>query len=248
MGKFTINKKIYFLLGVVFIFVVWELISQLLNNNSLIFPSPIIVFKETINILKGSYVYKCLYYTLIRMAVGFIIAIIFSMILGTFSGLNIKFKYLLAPFVTMLKTIPTASLVFLFLVISGAKYAPIYIVVLICFPILYESIVSGYENIDVAVADTLKLEKGSELTKIIKIRVPLCFPYLKLGIASSLGLSFKIEIMAEILTGSTTNGLGSAISYIQKAEPTNMTGIFAYSLIAIAIALLFDLIVKETNK
>lgn len=248
MKKYSLNKYIYYVLGIAFIILAWNLISRLLDNNSFIFPDFLTVLKETSEILKGSYIYKCLYYTLIRMLIGFIVSIVFSVIFGTLAGLNIKFKYFLDPFITLLKTIPTASLVFLFLVVSNAKYAPIYIVILICFPILYESVVSGFENIDPSINDTLKLEQGSESEKIIKIRIPLCFPYLKLGIASSLGLSFKIEIMAEILTGSTSNGLGSAISYIQKTEPTNMTGIFAYSLIAIVIALIFDLIIKGEEK
>lgn len=244
MKKFSLNKYIYYVLGIAFIILAWNLISKLLDNNSFIFPDFFTVLKETIEILKGSYIYKCLYYTLIRMLIGFIVSIVLSVIFGTLAGLNDKFKYFFAPFITLLKTIPTASLVFLLLVISGAKYAPIYIVILICFPILYESTVSGYENIDSQVDDTLNLEKGSELTKALKIRFPMCLPYIKTGIASSFGLSFKIEIMSEILTGSTLNGLGSAISYIQKAEPTNMTGIFAYSLVAIAISLVFDLILK----
>lgn len=242
MKKYSLSKYIYYVLGIIFIIIVWNLISKLIDESSFIFPDFFSVLKETKEILKGSYIYKCLYYTIIRMFIGFVVSIIFSLIFGTLAGLNTKFKHFFTPFVSLLKTIPTASLVFLFLVVSGAKIAPIYIVILICFPILYESIVSGYENIDCALDDTLRLEKGSELEKIVKVRMPMCLPYLKVGIASSLGLSFKIEIMAEILTGSTSNGLGSAISYIQKSEPTNMTGIFAYSLIAVVISLIFGLI------
>lgn len=244
MKKYSLSKCIYYTLGIVCLVIIWNLISKLLDNSSFIFPNFFVVIKETVEILKGSYIYKCLYYTLSRMFIGFACSIVLSIAFGTLAGLNSKFKSFLTPFITLLKTVPTASLVFLFLVVSGAKYAPIYIVILICFPIIYESTVSGYENIDPQINDTLNLEKGNELVKVLKVRFPMCLPYIKIGIASSFGLSFKIEIMSEILTGSTTNGLGSAISYIQKSEPTNMTGIFAYSLIAIMISLIFDLILK----
>lgn len=244
MKKYTLNKKSYYALGILFIFGLWAIISFFFDENGLIFPSFPSVFKETINILKGSYIYECLYQTLIRMIKGFLIALLIAIILGTISGRSTSFKYFINPLIVVLKTIPIATLVFFFLVLSGAKDTPIYIVVLLSFPILYESVVAGYENIDKTLNDMLKLDMGNELEKTISVRFPLVLPYLLVGIASSLGLSFKTEIMAEILTGSTKNGLGSMISYVQKTDPTNMTMIFAYSLIAIAISLIFDLILK----
>ena len=55
--------------------------------------------------------------------------------------------------------------------------------------------------------------------------------------------------MAEVLTGYTRNGLGSVIHYVQQADPTDMTSVFAYSLFAIIFMLLITLletIVKQT--
>ena len=60
------------------------------------------------------------------------------------------------------------------------------------------------------------------------------------GIASSFALSLKIEIMAEVITGYTRLGLGSAILSAQRSDPTNMVPVFAYSLVAIVIMLVFD--------
>lgn len=59
---------------------------------------------------------------------------------------------------------------------------------------------------------------------------------------SSFALSFKIEIMAEVLTGYTRNGLGSAIQYARTSNPSDMATIFAYALIAIIIMLIVSLI------
>ena len=245
MKKSISNKNKYYLLGVIFIILIWSIFSLVFDENQMIFPNIFLVFSKMIELLKQEYTYVCLFYTLIRLVIGFVIAIVLSIILGTISGTNKKFKYFLQPLLTLLKTVPTASLVFLFLVLSGAKSAPIYIVVLICFPILYEAVVAGYENIDTAIDNALKLESDNYLKKIVKVKFPLAKPYILVGIASSLGLSFKIEVMAEILTGYTNSGLGSVISYVQKADPTNMTGIFAYSLIAIIISLVIDLICEK---
>ena len=55
--------------------------------------------------------------------------------------------------------------------------------------------------------------------------------------------------MAEVLTGYTRNGLGSVIHYTQQQDPTNLTGVFAYSLFAIVFMLLISLletVIKQT--
>lgn len=240
--KYILNNKTYYLLGIVFCLLLWCLISLIFDDNQLIFPDIFEVAKQSFILLSSSYLYRCLYNTLFRMLCGFIIACLLAMLFGIAAGVSERIRLFLAPLMTILKTIPTASLVFLFLVIFGAKNTPIYIVVLISFPILCESLTAGFINIDKEIIDTLKLENGKKIYKLFKIQLPLALPYLYTGIASCLGLSFKIEIMAEILSGSTSQGLGSAISYIQKSDPSNMVGIFAYSLIAIGIAIIFDLI------
>ena len=130
----------------------------------------------------------------------------------------------------------------------GAKNAPIMIVLLISFPILYESVVGGYENIDKSLIDYLKLDGENKIGNIVKIKFPLAMPYMFVGIASSFALSFKIQIMAEILTGDTRSGLGCAILGAQRNDPTNMVPIFAYSLIAIILVLIIDLIAIVIKK
>lgn len=248
MQKSILNKKIIYLSGIVFCLVLWSLISLVFDDKQLIFPNIFKVLKYTFTLLSGPYLYKCLFNTLLRMLCGFIIALMLGLFFGIIAGMSEKVRIFLAPLMIILKTIPTASLVFLFLVLSGAKNTPVYIVTLISFPILYEATSSGFINTDKDIIDTLKIENGKQIDKIIRIRLPLALPYLHTGIASCLGLSFKIEIMAEILAGSTTKGLGSAISFIQKSDPSNMTGIFAYSLVAIAIAVIFDLISRMIIK
>lgn len=244
MKRSSTNRKLYYLFGILFIVFIWTILSLLFDENNFIFPSITSVFNEFVNILKSSYTYKCLLYTLIRMFIGYFISIVMSIVFATAASISIKFRYFIKPYITVLKTIPTASLVFFFLVLSGAKNAPIYIVMLICFPILYESMLAGYINIDSSIDDVLLIEGGSTLTKIIKVRFPLVLKELFIGISSSFGLAFKIEIMAEVIAGATSYGLGSAINYIQKSNPTNLKGIFAYSLLAVIIAIIFDGLIK----
>lgn len=245
---FITNKYVLTILGCLLFFVIWLIISLAVGETTMIFPDPLKTFIEAGNILSKSYVYKCLYWTMLRMVIGFSVSFALAMVFGVLAGHFKHLKTLFNPIIIAIKSIPTAALVFLFLVISGARYAPIYVVILISFPILYESISAGISNVPEEIIDASKVDGSSSISTALKVRLPISIPYILVGIASSFALSFKIEIMAEIITGDTRNGLGSAISAAQKNDPSNMVPIFAYSLIAIVFILIVTIIEDVVSK
>ena len=83
---------------------------------------------------------------------------------------------------------------------------------------------------------------------MFKIRVPIAMPYIIVGLASSFALSLKTTIMAEIITGDTGPGLGNAIRAYRSLDPTDLSPVFAISVIAIIIVLIVDLIGLMINK
>ena len=245
MKKSIINKT---LLGIVLFVILWQVLSLLIGSSSFIFPGPIETVKETLRMLSSSYVYECIGLTIGRMVLGFIIALALAFIFGVIAGNFEDVELLLRPTMTVLKSLPTASIVYLFLVIAGAKLTPLYIVVLIAFPILYESVTSGIKNTPHSVIQAGKVDGSSFFDMNLRIRIPLAMPYILVGVASTFALSLKIEIMAEVITGYTRLGLGSAILAAQRSDPTNMVPIFAYSLIAIVLMLIVDTITAYIQK
>ena len=99
-----------------------------------------------------------------------------------------------------------------------------------------------YQPIEKNIIDAMKIDGENNIKNIIRVKFPLSIPYLLVGMASSFALAFKIEIMAEVLTGDTTSGVGAAILAAQRNDPSNMVPIFAYSFIAIFLVLIIDLI------
>lgn len=236
------NKILLTTIGCIIFLLLWIIISAIIGDTKMIFPDPLSTFKETFVILGKSYIYKCIAWTMLKMIIGFSISFIIALVFGVLAGTFPSFKVVLKPIMIAIKSIPTAALVFLFLVITNAKYAPIFIVILISFPILYEAIAAGVNNTSEEVIDASRVDGASHAKMIFRIRLPLAIPYIAVGITSSFALAFKIEIMAEVITGSTTDGIGSAILSAQKNDPSNMVTIFAYSLIAIVFILLLTII------
>lgn len=240
--SFLTNNTTFYIYGIFFVFVIWYLISISQGYGNLVFPNPIETFAKTGELLSKTYIYKCIGMTLLRTLIGFAIAFISAMVLGVISGSFKKFQVFLKPLVIVMKSAPTAAFVFLFLILSGSKYAPIYIVTLLAFPILYESVVAGLNAITDEINDALKVDSGKFFTSLFKVKIPLSFRFIAVGLASSFALSFKTSIMAEIIAGDTDYGLGCAINAYRNYEPANLTPIFAITLIAIVIILLVDLV------
>ena len=244
----TNKNYILYSLGIIFVFILWVIFSSTLGSGNLYFPSPIATFAKLGEILSESYIYISIGWTLLRTLIGFGSALLVAMVLGLLAG-SFKSVYIfLKPLMIVFKSVPTAALVFIFLALSGSKYAPIYIVFLIAFPILYESIVGGIRSVPQEINDVLKIDTDGGLVPLFKIRVPIASPYIIVGLASSFALSLKTTIMAEIITGDTGAGLGNAIRAYRSLDPSDLSPVFAISLIAIFIVLIVDLIGIFINK
>ncbi len=249
MKKFITNKITLSVLGIILFFLIWYLIFLSAGSKVAIFPDPISVTKEAFSYFGKEYLYKCIGGSLLRMLIGFSIASILGILVGMLVGNHIKIKYVLNPTMTALKAVPTAALVFLLMVVTGFQNAPIYIVMVIVFPIVYEATVGGYQNISQEILDALKVDGNTRIKNNFRVKLPLSFPYILVGLTSSFALSFKIEIMAEvIISSSDVYGLGRAISLAYNTQTNGLIPTFAYAFIAILIMLIFDLLIAITKK
>ena len=240
--KFITNNYTTFTLGILFVFALWAIISYSDGKGSFIFPSPKDTFVALGDLLGDKYTYESIGWSMLRTFVGFAIAFILALILGLFAGNFKKSQNFFKPLIIVLKCVPTAAFVFLFLAKAGSRWAPTFIVSLLAFPILFEAIVRGMNAISDDINDALKIDSQNNLYILFKIRLPLAFPYLALGIASSFALSVKTEIMAEIISGDTNYGLGCMISGLRNTSPEDLSPIFALAIIAVVIVLLISLI------
>ena len=246
MKRFISNKFTIFFLGVVFVVIVWLIGSLIFDKNGAIFPSPALTMQSFGEILGEKKTYVGFGYTFLRMLIGFGFSFILALIFGIIAGNHQKIYQFFKPLMIVFKSIPTVALVFVLIVMSNARDAPIYVVLVICFPILYEGIVGGIKSIDPFVISASKVDGTRYLKSILKIKVPLALPYIIVAVVSSFALSFKIEIMAEVVTGATKNGLGSSIQNAYSMG--EMSKVFAYSFLVIIFMLLVTLIEEVTKQ
>lgn len=238
------NKVFLTFVGILLFFGLWFLIAQIVGEKTLVFPSPIETFAYLGQCLGNSYIYRCLGYSLLKTLIGFVIALALAFLFGLLAGHFNGLKQILDPSLSVVKAIPSAAIIFLFLVLFGVQQTPSIMVVVIAFPILYEALARGVMAIDPFILMSTRIDGTASWRRLWRITLPEVFPYLMVGVSSSFSLSFKIEIMAEIISGDTGSGIGSAILYAQRNNPADMTPIFAYSFIAIFIVLLATFLLK----
>lgn len=239
--KILRNKYFMFFLGFLFLIGVWFLVSAIIDLNNMIFPSPYNTFKLMFELLGKKSTYRYLGFSVLRLIIGFSISFALAFLLGIIVNNSDVLYNFFTPIITFLKAAPTATFVFLFLVLFGGRNAPAFVVVVMCFPILYESVVSALRSTSKSMIDAAQIDGAGKLKTLIKVQIPLGMPFISLGLLSTFGMAFKVEIMAEIITGITKGGIGTMIKISNLLDGTDLTAMFAYSLMAIILVLVVSI-------
>lgn len=235
------NKYFAFALGFLFLIGIWFLVTALVDLNNMIFPSPYATFKRMFELLGTKSTYKYLGFSITRLVIGFAVSFILAFQTGMIVNNNEALYNFFTPIITFLKAAPTATFVFVFLVLFGGRNAPAWVVILMTFPILYESVVSALRSTPQEMLEASKIDGASKFKTLIKVQIPLGIPFITLGLLSTFGMAFKVEIMAEIITGITKGGIGTMIKISNLLDGTDLTNMFAYSLLAIILVLIVSI-------
>lgn len=227
--------------GFLFLIGLWALVSAMVDINSMVFPSPWKTFELMFQLLGQKKTYGYLLFSITRLLVGFVISFVLAFLLGIIVNNNDALYNFFTPIITFFKAAPTATFVFLFLVLFGGKNAPALVVIVMTFPILYESIVSAIRSTEETVLDAAKMDGASKVKTLFYVQLPLGIPFIVLGLVSTFGMAFKVEIMAEIITGITNGGIGTMININNLLDATDLTPMFAYSTMAIILVLLVSI-------
>lgn len=238
------RKYILGTLSVVLIIIIWQLYALHIDN-IYILPGPNIVFKTFIELLMNKNTYITVMTTFLRLIIALIISVIFGIILGILSGNYSDIDDFLHPIVSTLRSIPIASIIVIVLILIGHQLSLYIISFLMIFPIVYEASKAGVKNIDKSIQDATSLETNTKITIITKIQFPLAFPYIRTSLIQSIGLGFKVIVMAEFIAQSHI-GIGRAL--FDGSLSINYDKVFAWTIIIIILVTLIEQGLKRIEK
>ncbi len=224
---------------------IWQLIS-LLVGNELLFPSPLSTVIRTGQLAITLSFWNTVAMSLLRVCIGIVSAVVLGILTAGISY-KIKFFYdLLLPAVTVVKSTPIASFVFLILLWVGRDAVTVIITALIVFPIIWENVTQGLNNVDRSLLEFAYCYKIPFLIRLRRITIPSVMPYFFSAARTSLGLGWKAGIAAEALVMPAIS-IGKMLYFSKfNLETTDM---FAWTLTVIILSLVIELLfVAVLNK
>ncbi|WP_072681334.1 ABC transporter permease [Arcobacter sp. LA11] len=228
----------------IFLFIAfWDLGNQLYGN--LVLPSPKETFSTLFVMLKDDAVWVDILLTIKRAVYGFSISLLFGSFLGLLSGLFVTASIMSRPIVTILVGMPPIAWIVLAMIWFGmSDMTVIFTVIVASFPIIFIGALQGTRTIEgdlKEMADSFKLPFRM---KLLDIYFPHIFSYIFPAWVSALGMSWKIVVMAELLSANDGIGAALAIARSQLDTPTAL----ALVVIMIGSLLLIEYLILEPIK
>ncbi|MCI0543539.1 MAG: nitrate ABC transporter permease [Actinobacteria bacterium] len=213
MTQDTVKKVALPLLGGLAVLVVWSLLSQTVAPE---LPSPLRTWNESRRYVLEPFfkdgemnqgIGRLAFYSLVRVAKGFALALAIGTPIGFLLGLSATFHRSFDPIVQFLRPIsPLAWLPLGLVIFQKSEPAAVFTIALCAmWPTVINTAV-GVRSISqdyLNVGRVLKLSRAKMLRRII---IPATLPYVFTGYRLSLGLAWLVIVAAEMLTG--TPGVG----------------------------------------
>ena len=230
--------KIIFSLAV--ILSIWEVLA-LIVDDSYFLPDVLDTSRALINIFSSGTFFKVVFTAFYRVSAG--------LVLGIASGIAVallchKFDLVntvLSPIISIMKATPVACIIVLLWIRLNYTEIAIFVVVLMVLPIVWQNVYDGCKAVDeglTEVADVFELTKWQRLKVLL---LPSVLSYLLPAIITSVGLAWKAEVAAEIMTNSN---IGRLI-YDFKTVSYDTASIFAWTVVIVVLSIAFESIAKR---
>lgn len=228
-------------LGTLLLLVIWQLGAGAMGS-SFILPGPIEVLQSLGKIVASPQFMASLGGTIARVLAGFLLSLAISVVLGTAAGLSRTFHAMLSPALSVISAVPVLSIVLILMLLTGANALPATAALLMTLPVMTEAVIGGIRGIEPRLLEMARVYGVGRKRRFFGIMLPSFLSPLLRGAASSLGLSWKVVIAAEVLV-QPRDGMGSLM---YRAKTMLETGeVFAWTLAAVILSaasrLLLDL-------
>ncbi|QLF92533.1 ABC transporter permease [Pseudomonas sp. ABC1] len=216
----------------------WELAGQVYGP--LVLPGPLATLERLLAMFQAGIAQPQLVISTRRTLYGLGAALLIGSALGLLAGRSLTAAMLSRPLVTLLLGMPPIAWLVLAMLWFGLGDAtPVFTVFIACFPIVFAGAMQGTRTLDnqlKKVATAYRLPWHMMLTDLY---VPHVMSYLFPAWITALGTSWKVVVMAELL--STNDGVGAALatSRAQLDTATSLAWILAVLGLLLAAEYLF---------
>jgi len=227
----TGNKLIPIVFQLIII-LIWQISIEKWKVPQYILPSPKDIIITLVSILPS--ITNHIYATIYEALIGFIISILFALILAILMD-NVKLiKKCIYPILVVSQTVPIIALAPLFIIWFGFGILPkIIVVVLVCFFPIVVSLVDGLETVDADMINLLKTMGASRFQIFIMVKLPSSTGNFFSGLRIAATYSIMGAVIGEWLGGD--KGLG--VYMIRAKNSYALDKVFAVIIIIVILSM-----------
>ena len=249
--KNSVKKACTVLFSLVCFFLVWAAVSKKLDSE-LILPSVKSVFEKIgWYFCGGGNFWKHFAFSFLRIILSFVISVFLGTALGLVAGLfSFADDFLRFP-VSFLRTVPVISVILIALFWLKSGSVPLFVSVLMTFPVMFTAIRSGFLQNDSSLMQMAQVYNFTKFQKFRYIQLPNLVPFFLNGLVSVFGLTWKVVAAGEVLSV-PEYGIGSVLQlnqvHLESASVFAVTLIFVcFSFASERLMALFVRIINNTK-
>ncbi len=231
------------LASILLLIALWEWGYQ--HYGALVLPAPVQTFTSLWHLLQDPEMQANVWITLKRALWGFVLSVGLGTALGLLAGQFITAALMSRPLMTILMGMPPIAWIVLAMIWFGmSDQTVIFTVVVAAFPIVFLGALQGTRTLE----NDLKIMSESFQTpawmQFTDVLLPHVFSYVFPAWIAALGMSWKIVVMAELL--STPDGIGAALAVARSQLDT--ASALALVVMMVGLLLLVEYLLMEPIK
>ena len=234
--KIKLPKWSYAPLCVAFWIALWWVIAAIFDK-PLLLPTPLKTVKTLGSLATTGEFYLSVLFSLSRILLGIILALSAGTLLALLTTKSAFCHHLFSPVLTLFKSTPVASFIFLVLLWVGRDLVPLWIAFMMALPIVWSNVREGLLQTDRHLLEMAKLFDVPKMRVLLQLRLPALAPYFLSACRSAIALAWKAGIAAEVLCN-TERSIGGAIAEGKQTLETE--AIFAWTLLVVVISVILE--------
>ena len=224
------KNVIFSALSVAALWLIW-IIAYYAVGNDTVLPSVGDTLVQTGKLLIGAEFWRAFAGTFLRALSAFVFSALLGIALALAATLFRFVRPVLAPVISVLRTVPTAAVILMLLLWTPIAVVPVIVALLVLFPAVYSAALSEFDKISAEYGELTRVYRVGRTRAALKMYLPIASRGLlgQAGAIFSLGL--KITVSGEVLS-STNYSLGGMM---QDAKLWNMPQLLALTLLTVLL-------------
>lgn len=223
---------------------VWQGAFMLINQPILL-ASPFQVLQRLCVLIFTANFWQSVFISFLRTATGYILGVALGTLLACLTSASKIANEVLSPIISIARSTPVASFIILALVWIQKDYVPIFIVLLIVFPVIWSNVSEGISNTPKRYLESAKIYNLSFFKTVKAVYFHSVLPSFTAGCTAALGLAWKSGAAAEVLA-MPVKSIGYHL-YRSKID-IETADLFAWTAVVILLSAVLEKIIKKLLK